>query len=180
MPNERKLFAVTQWVLRAGIVVTTVLIGLFTLGVTATIFALATSHLPLEWIARVTGVRMTADEIARIALMAHLSAIVALVLVQLIFRALRRVITSARVGDPFVEANAAELVRVAWLLLGVEVIDTLIKPMIYLFAPEAVRAKMRDMVHISMIGLFTVLLIFVLAQIFRRGSEMRAELAGTI
>ena len=57
---------------------------------------------------------------------------------------------------------------------------TLIKPMIYLFAPEAVRAKMRDMVHISMIGLFTVLLIFVLAQIFRRGSEMRAELAGTI
>jgi hypothetical protein len=28
--------------------------------------------------------------------------------------------------------------------------------------------------------LFAVLLIFVLAQIFRRGSEMRAELAGTI
>jgi Protein of unknown function (DUF2975) len=180
MPHDGRLFVVTQWLVRAGIVVTTVLIGLFALGVAATIFALATSRLPLDWIAQATGVRMTADEIARIALTAHLSAIAALVLIQLILRALRRVITSARVGDPFIEANAAELVRVAWLLLGVEVLDTLIKPMVYLLAPVAVRAKMHDLIHISMIGLFTVLLIFVLAQIFRRGSEMRAELAGTI
>lgn len=180
MPNDGKLFVVTQWVVRAGIVVTAVLIGLFSLGVAATIFALATSRLPFDWIARATGVQMTAGEIGRIALTAHISAIAALVLVQLIFRALRRVIASARVGDPFIEANAAELVRVAWFLLGVEVIDTLIKPMIYVVAPAAVRAKMHDLVHISMIGVFTVLLIFVLAQIFRRGSEMRAELAGTV
>ena len=44
----------------------------------------------------------------------------------------------------------------------------------------AVRAKIHDTVHISVTGLFAVLLIFVLAQIFRRGSDMRAELAGTI
>jgi hypothetical protein len=49
-----------------------------------------------------------------------------------------------------------------------------------LIAPTAVRAKMNGTFHLSMIGLFTVLLIFVLAQVFRRGSEMRAELAGTI
>ena len=73
-----------------------------------------------------------------------------------------------------------DLVRVAWLLLGVEVIDALIKPMVYLLAPSAVRAKVHDVFHISVTGLFAVLLIFVLAQIFRRGSEMRAELAGTI
>jgi Protein of unknown function (DUF2975) len=180
MPEDRKLFAVTQWVLRAGIIVTTVLIGLFILGVAAMIFGLATSRLPLDWIAHWTGVTMTADEIGRIALTAQASAIAALVLIQLILRALRRVVESASVGDPFIEANAAELVRVAWLLLGVEVIETLLKPMVFLLAPEAVRAKMHGTFHISMIGLFTVLLIFVLAQIFRRGSEMRAELAGTI
>lgn len=180
MPDDRKLCAVTQWILRAGILVTTVLIGLLVLGVAATIFGLATSRLPLDWIARATGVTMTADEISRIALTAHASAIAALVLIQLILRALRRVVTSANVGDPFIEANAVELVRVAWLLLGVEVIDTLIKPMVFLLAPQVVRAKMHGTFHISMIGLFTVLLIFVLAQIFRRGSEMRAELAGTI
>ena len=89
-------------------------------------------------------------------------------------------VASASVGDPFIEANAAELVRVAWLLLGVEVIGALIKPMVYLLAPDAVRAMVHDIVHVSVTGLFAVLLIFVLAQIFRRGSEMRAELAGTI
>ena len=61
-----------------------------------------------------------------------------------------------------------------------EVIDALIKPMVYLLAPDAVRAKIHDTVHIPITGLFAVLLIFVLAQIFRRGSDMRAELAGTI
>ena len=89
-------------------------------------------------------------------------------------------IASASVGDPFIEANAADLVRVAWLLLGLNVIDALIKPMVYLLAPAAVRAKIHGTVHISITGLFAVLLIFVLAQIFRRGSDMRAELAGTI
>ena len=33
MPDERKLFAVTQWVLRAGIMVTTLLIGMYVRGV---------------------------------------------------------------------------------------------------------------------------------------------------
>jgi hypothetical protein len=180
MSDDRKLFAVTQWVLRAGIIVTMLLIGMYVLGVAAMIFGLATSRLPLDKIAYWTGVTMTADEIGRMALAAFAGAIAALALVQFILRALRRVVASASVGDPFIEANAAELVRVAWLLLGVEVIDALIKPTVYLLAPAAVRVKVHDVVHISVTGLFAVLLIFVLAQIFRRGSDMRAELAGTI
>jgi len=180
MPDHKRLFAVTQWVLRAGIIVTMVLIGMYVLGVAAMIIGLATSRLPLDKIAHWTGVTMTADEIGRMALAAFAGAIAALTLIQLILRALRRVVASASVGDPFIEANAVDLVRVAWLLLGVEVIDALIKPMVYLLAPSAVRAKVHDVFHISVPGLFAVLLIFVLAQIFRRGSEMRAELAGTI
>ena len=180
MSDNRRLITVTQWVLRAGIIVTMLLIGMYVLGVAGMIFGLSTSRLPLDRIAHWTGVTMTADEIGRMALAAFAGAIVALALIQLILRALRRVVASASVGDPFIEANAAELVRVAWLLLGVDVIDALIKPMVYLLAPAAVRAKMHDTVHISVTGLFAVLLIFVLAQIFRRGSDMRAELAGTI
>jgi hypothetical protein len=180
MPGNRKLFAFTQWVLRAGVIVTMVLIGLYVLGIAGMIFGLMTSRLPLDRIAHWTGVTMTADQIGRMALAAFAGAIVALALIHFILRALRRVVASASVGDPFIEANAAELVRVAWLLLGVEVIAALIKPMVYLLAPDAVRAKVHDLVHISVTGLFAVLLIFVLAQVFRRGSEMRAELAGTI
>jgi hypothetical protein len=180
MPDHRKLFAVTQWVLRAGIIVTVLLIGMFVLGVAATIFGLSTSRLPLDKIAHATGVAMTADQIGRMTLAAFTGAIAALALVQFILRALRRVVTSASVGDPFIEANASDLVRVAWLLLGVNVVDALIKPTVYLLAPAAARAKIHGTVHISVTGLFAVLLIFVLAQIFRRGSDMRAELAGTI
>ena len=180
MPDHKRLFAVTRWVLCAGIFVTTVLIGMYVLGVAAMIFGLVTSRLPLDKIAHWTGVTMTADEIGRMALAAFAVAIAALALIQLILRALRRVVTSASVGDPFIEANAVDLVRVAWLLLGLNVVDALIKPTVYLLAPAAVRAKIHDTVHISITGLFAVLLIFVLAQIFRRGSEMRAELAGTI
>src|SRR5215831_6578643 len=157
MPDDRKLFAVTQWVLRAGIIVTMLLIGLLVLGVAATIFGLSTSRLPLDRIAHATGVTMTADEIGRMALAAYAGGIAALALVQVILRALRRVVASASVGDPFIEANAVDLVRVAWLLLGLNVVDALIKPTVYLLAPAAVRAK-----------------------IVRRGSDMRAELAGTI
>src|SRR5581483_8336811 len=168
MADDRKLFAITQWVLRAGIIVTTVLIGMYVLGVAAMIFALTTSRLPLDWIAHRTGVTMTADEFGRMALAALAGAIAILALVHFIFRALRRVVASASAGDPFIEANAAELVRVAWLLLGVEVADALIKPALYLVAPAAMRAKIHDTVSISVTGLFAVLLIFVLAQVFRR------------
>ncbi len=180
MAHHGKLFAVTQWVLRAGIILTMVLIGLYILGMAGMIFGLATSRLPLDRIAHWTGVTMTAAEIGRMALAAFAGAIAALTLVHFILRALRRVVASASVGDPFVEANAVDLVHVAWLLLGVDVISALIKPTVYLLAPAAVRAEMHDTVHISVTGLFAVLLIFVLAQIFRRGSDMRAELAGTI
>jgi hypothetical protein len=51
--------------------------------------------------------------------------------------------------------------------------------MVFLLAPEVVRAKMLGAFPIPMTGLFAALLIFVLA-IFRRGSEMRAELPGMI
>ena len=180
MTNARKLFAVTQWVLGAGIIVTMVLIGMYVVGVAAMIFGLATSRLPLGWIAHWTGVTMTADEIGRMALAAYAGGIAALTLVQFILRALQRVVASASFGDPFIEANAVDLVRVAWLLFGVNVIDALIKPTVYLLAPAAVRARIHDTVHVSITGLFAVLLIFVLAQIFRRGNDMRAELAGTI
>ena len=74
MPDNRRLFAVTQWVLRAGIIVTMLLIGMYVLGVAVMIFGLATSHLPTDRIAHWTGVTMTADEIGRMALAAFAGA----------------------------------------------------------------------------------------------------------
>src|SRR5258708_38825344 len=114
MPDDRKLFAVTQWVLRAGIIVTMLLIGMLVLFEAAMIFGLSTSRLPLDKIARATGVMMTADEIGRMALAAWTSAIAALALVHLILPALRRVVPSASGGGPLASAHAVWPVHVPW------------------------------------------------------------------
>src|SRR5260370_20127065 len=120
MPDDRKLFAVTQWVLGAGIIVTMVLIVMYVLGVATMIFVLATSRVPLDRITQWTGVTMTADEIGRMALAAFVGAIVALALIHLILRALRRVGASGSVGGPCGEAYAVELGPVTSLLLVVK------------------------------------------------------------
>jgi hypothetical protein len=175
MAGDRKLFAVTQWMLRAGIIVTMLVIGWAVLRMAATaarIFGLIDFRLP-----GFTLNKVTADEFGAL-LAVHAEGIAAVALVHFIFRALRRVVVSASAGDPFIEANAVDLVRVAWMFLGVNVINALQKPTVYLLAPAG-RVQMHG-INISITGLFAVLLIFVLAQIFRLGSSMRAELAETV
>ena len=46
--------------------------------------------------------------------------------------------------------------------------------------PEKIREHVSGGFDVSPVGILAALLIFVLAQIFRRGSEMRAELEGTV
>ncbi len=187
MPNNRKLFTVTLWLLRAGIIWTKVSIVMMVLGVAIMIYWLSASPSVFDGIAHAMGPTVTADEYVRLqlALGANGTGIVTLLL--LIFRALRRVVASASVGDPFIEANAVDLVRVAWLLLGLHVFVALMQPMISHFEPVGMDAKAHQTAYVSILLAVTVipnqlpvLLIFVLAQVFRRGSDMRAELAGTI
>jgi hypothetical protein len=83
-------------------------------------------------------------------------------------RELLRIIDSAMTGDPFVPENARRLHRIGWLLLLMNLLfeaDEWISEGDFLPAPG---------------GLLTVLLVFVLAQIFDKGSQMRAELQETI
>jgi hypothetical protein len=84
-----------------------------------------------------------------------------------LLRELRRIVDSAMTGDPFVPENARRLRRIGWLLL---VMTLLIE------AGEWIS----EGISIPMGGLVTVLLVFVLAQIFDKGSHMRAELQETI
>jgi hypothetical protein len=100
-----------------------------------------------------------------------------------------KIMESALSGDPFVGANAGRLARIGWLLLTAEVVGFLANPifdhLVSRLVPEAVRTQANvnfDGVGFGMspIGLLAVLLIFVLAQIFRQGSDMRAELEATV
>ena len=82
-----------------------------------------------------------------------------------------RLIDSARIGDPFVPESGRRLRRIGWLLLGFYVCNSLtISP-----AQDGFRFP-----PLSLSGLLTVLLVFVLARIFESGTRMRTELQETV
>lgn len=90
-----------------------------------------------------------------------------------------RIIDTASSGDPFVTENADRLNRIAFLLLGIQAVGLAFNIMISFF-PDKIADKVSDGFDVSASGILAALLIFVLAQIFRRGSEMRADLEGTV
>jgi uncharacterized membrane protein YjgN (DUF898 family) len=111
------------------------------------------------------------------------------VLILFIVRAVMAIVESAISGDPFMNDNARRLTRIGTLLVALIVIELATN-----VAVNGMMKRLADAHHvpvsaigsfdfqpdISPIGLFTILLVFVLAQIFRRGSEMRAELEETV
>jgi hypothetical protein len=102
-----------------------------------------------------------------------------------VFRATSAIIASAMSDDPFVDENADRLSRIGWLLVGLAGLQAATGVIISPLADkiEASSANINiDGVgpDISPISILTILLVFVLAQIFRRGAEMRSELEGTV
>jgi Protein of unknown function (DUF2975) len=185
MPKQDQLFTITHWLLKAatGFSIFVIAVLIFTLG---GLFVGATdiggNHLgiPVE----LAGVdRSTACGIVAFAVLCGL---VCAALVFFVLRATAEIIQTAISGDPFVNENAIRLIRIGWLLLGVEVVGLLAHPIFERLVVQFVPENSRDQANFNLgfgmspIGLLAVLLIFVLAQIFRRGSEMRAELEGTV
>ncbi len=198
MPKDKHLFTVTQWCLKAAVIGTALLIAVLICGAVAVIVAW---HLGFftELLARVAKqigqvtlsagpehatfnplTDITADALAKIALTAVAGAATVVLLALFILRAILRIVVSTSIGDPFIAKNATDIARIAWLWLGVLVAEMLTKLAVYGAAPAVVRAKMGDPVAIPLTGLFAALLIFVLARIFRRGTQMRTELEATV
>lgn len=108
-----------------------------------------------------------------------LAGVACLGMTALAFRTMAQMVGSAMTGDPFVAENAARLMRTGWFLLGVQLVGILTHVVVGTF-PEKMRGHFHFEFNASPMGLLAVLMIFVLAQVFRRGSEMRAELEGTV
>ena len=89
-----------------------------------------------------------------------------------------RIVKTAE-ADPFVEDNARRLMQIGWLLVAMQIVGLTAGMIVSLF-PQAMRDHVQAGFDPSPIGILAVLLIFVLAQIFRRGAQMRAELEGTV
>jgi hypothetical protein len=102
----------------------------------------------------------------------------------LFFGKLRAVIDTVGAGDPFVPANAERLNTMAWLLLATQLLTW---PLIAFGLVLAEWAQELDEVDISfeangldLTGILMVLVLFILARVFRHGAAMREDLEGTV
>ncbi|HTU11968.1 MAG TPA: DUF2975 domain-containing protein [Allosphingosinicella sp.] len=94
----------------------------------------------------------------------------------LLLSRLRAIVESVRAGAPFVADNARRLKAIAWLLLVLQLIDLAYGILVMSLAP------MTDELDwsFSLTGWLAVLLLFVLAGVFREGTRMSEDLEGTI
>jgi phosphatidylglycerophosphate synthase len=118
-------------------------------------------------------------ELLLVVAFALLVILVCLALVALMFVMAMRIVETTKAGNPFAIENALRLAQIGWLLVAVQAVG-FIANMMLSFLPEKLSEHVSIGFDFSPVGVLAVLIIFVLAQIFRHGAEMRAELEGTV
>ncbi len=120
--------------------------------------------------------RHVPETVAIIRLLCVLSIVAAVAVHQLVTR-LIAIVASVRAGDPFIAANADRLQRIGWALLALQLLD-LVLGAITVFL---------DRISVDFItwtpsftGWIAVVMLFVLARVFRVGAGMRDDLAMTV
>ena len=177
MPGTHHLFTVTRLLLRIGTLLCLLLIAVLGLGLGAlTLAAIGLFHLPIP-ANEMNGLTMA--EIIGAGSMALGAGVICIALVAWMFLLTARIIDTASHGDPFVTVNADRLNHVGFLLLAIQAIG-LAADIALNMMPDKIKDHVSLGFDVSASGILAALLIFVLAQIFRRGSEMRAELEGTV
>lgn len=98
------------------------------------------------------------------------------------FGKMRALIESASKGDPFIPDNAWRLNAMAWLLLGSQVLTVIVGELrVYAFSLIDPQSKSTlDISPADLAGFLIVLVLFILARVFRHGAVMRADLEGTV
>ena len=110
-------------------------------------------------------------------------AVVVVGMIFLFFDRLRKIIGTVGEGDPFAPANAQRLNAMAWLLLGVQIIAipmagvglTLAK-----WADATGHESITIDAGLDLTGILMVVVLFILARVFRIGAAMREDLEGTV
>jgi putative flippase GtrA len=100
-----------------------------------------------------------------------------------IFQLLKRIVDTVGAGDPFVPVNASRLTHMAWLALGVQIVSMAISGIAnWLVTADTAHVRGDIEIHggLSGNGLLLMLILFILARVFRQGAAMRAELEGTV
>jgi len=94
-----------------------------------------------------------------------------------IFASLLRIVATVQAGDPFVDANATLLGRIGWALLVLQCLDLVLGALMRWISALKLDATGWSP---SLGGWIAVVMIFVLARVFRIGARMRDDLATTV
>ncbi len=120
--------------------------------------------------------RHVAETIALLRLTGVLS-LVACIAVYHLFSRLRAILATVRGGDPFVSANADRLQRIGWALFAIQLVDLAFGGVV--FALDRLGVDHATWVP-GFTGWIGVVMLFVLARVFRVGAGMREDLAMTV
>lgn len=109
--------------------------------------------------------------------------LLALLLVGLVYRfagLVRSIIDTVADGDPFVPENARRLTEMGWLALAGQVIAFGVMALAFLLTLGFPQAEPQGEVSFSLNGVILVIILFILARVFRQGAAMRDDLEGTV
>lgn len=109
----------------------------------------------------------------------------AVILVATIFAALLkfvqlllRMIATVDSGDPFIPENARRLEHLGWLTVAIQAIILALYGISWVVKRYKADAGIDG--EFSLAGWFLALVLFILARVFRHGTDLRAELEGTV
>ena len=99
-------------------------------------------------------------------------------LMHVVLSRLLAIVETVRDGDPFVAENAERLQRIAWSVLGLELLHVGVMTLARAVSIDTTPIDIKWRLDVA--RLVTVLLLFVLARVFEHGTRMRDDLEGTV
>lgn len=161
------LLNITQFLLRLIMVVMALII------IAGVVAVIALLLMPEQQLAPQLAARGTSGWVAAGAAML----VVILALGIAFIRALTRIIASVGDGDPFRPDNADRLSQMGWIALALQVCNLILAPISGVIADRIGEANGIDA---SFDSLVLALVLFILARVFRHGTQLRDDLEGTV
>lgn len=172
--------------LLAGKILTYIAQGALALGgiaiaIAAPLMLVFNDEVSVEFAEKVANVSGSTFIMVTLGLMAIAFGIIAAAFV--FFGRLRAIIASVGEGDPFIPENADRLNLMAWLLLGIQLLMIPamgIGLMLAKLADEVGHADITIDAGLDIEGILMVIVLFILARVFKHGAAMREDLEGTV
>jgi hypothetical protein len=93
---------------------------------------------------------------------------------------LAQIIDTVGQGDPFTDANAKRLTRMGWTAIAIQLIAIPAGLLSQWLKPQLAGDTFSVESDFSFTGIGLALVLFILARVFRKGTEMREDLEGTV